>query len=104
MIRKTLLALSCLFAMSAVAAVDLQISEAAEPGVMICRTKVDGVWKGDSCTTVRPSAPCGQIDVCDGCGCWDVSASIDPNSRNPDKVGSLTRKKARAKEEIRVAP
>lgn len=71
-------------------------SEAAQPGVMICRTNVNGVWQGTSCTVVTPSAPCGQIDVCSGCGCWDVNAKIDPNSTPPTVVG---KKKTAEKDE-----
>jgi hypothetical protein len=95
MMRKTLLALGLLLGTVAVSAT----ATAAESGVMICQasTHQNGVWQADNCSTVRPSPPCDEIDICTGCGCWDV-LNVDPNSVPPNAVGKVKKRKARQKD------
>lgn len=99
MFRKTLFALTCFFALSAASMVGAPQPEAAEPGVMVCTADKNqgGVWKADECTTVRPSPPCSEIDLCAGCGCWD-RPNIDPNSVPPDAVGKVKKRTPRKKD------
>jgi hypothetical protein len=81
------------------------IAVMAPTGIMICTRRLpNGNWDGNSCHTTIPSYPCSQVEeLCEGCGCWDVSAAIDPNSTDPNGVGK-PRKKAPAKKERMPAP
>lgn len=65
------------------------VEMAAPGGIMICTKKLpNGNYDGESCHTTVPSYPCSEVqDLCEGCGCWDVSSMIDPNSTPPGTVG-----------------
>lgn len=80
------------------------IAVMAPTGIMICTRRLpNGNWDGNSCHTTIPSYPCSEVEeLCEGCGCWDVSAAIDPNSTDPNDVGKI--KKAPRKRERMPAP